>query len=168
MNDLEKKAGRTLVTLETTLGDMTFLIYNDLVPKTAENFVEHVKSGYYNNLIFHRIICDFMIQGGDPTGTGMGGDSIWGEPFRDEFRKELTHQYGTLSMANAGPNTNGSQFFIVHSKDGTPWLNGHHSVFGQLLEGEETLEKLAHVETGYADRPIETVRINKAKAEVIA
>lgn len=168
MNDTEKKAGRTVVTLHTEMGDMKFLLYNDLVPKATENFESHVKSGYYNNLLFHRVIHDFMIQGGDPTGTGCGGESIWGEPFRDEFRPELKNEYGTLSMANAGPNTNGSQFFIVQAKEGTPWLNGHHTVFGQLLEGAETLEKIAATPTDYSDRPLTPVHILSAEAEKLA
>lgn len=116
------------VTLHTTHGDIMLEIFADKVPKTAKNFVELAQRGYYNGTIFHRIIADFMIQGGDPTGTGRGGESIYGEKFEDEFHPELTHKKGVISMANAGPNTNGSQFFIVHAPE-TSWLDGKHSVF---------------------------------------
>ena len=151
-------------TIKTNKGDMTFELLPDAAPKAVENFVTHAKNGYYDGLIFHRVIKDFMIQGGDPTGTGCGGESIWGSPFQDEFNLEARNYYGALSMANSGPNTNGSQFFIVQAKDvpdslleqmeelkeqgypqevidkykevgGTPWLDYHHTVFGQVFEG---------------------------------
>ena len=177
--------GEIKVTIKTTHGDMTFKLFEKDIPKAVENFVTHAKNGYYNGIIFHRVIKDFMIQGGDPTGTGMGGESIWGNSFEDEFSMDYFHFYGALSMANAGPNTNGSQFFIVQNNHldartldaleqggwpeeavkgyaevgGTPHLDHHHTVFGQLLEGAETLEKIAAVETGAQDKPVEEVVI---------
>ena len=108
--------GNPVVILHTNMGDITLELFKKRVPKTVKNFVTHAKNGYYDGVIFHRVIEDFMIQGGDPTGTGMGGESIWGPKFEDEFSKELFNLYGALSMANAGPNTNGSQFFIVTAK----------------------------------------------------
>lgn len=177
--------GETKVTIKTTHGDMSFKLFEKDIPKAVENFVTHAKNGYYDGIIFHRVIKDFMIQGGDPTGTGMGGESIWGDSFEDEFSMDYFHFYGALSMANAGPSTNGSQFFIVQNshldtrtlkalKDGgwpeeavkgyeelggTPHLDHRHTVFGQLLEGQETLEKIAAVETGAQDKPVKEVVI---------
>ncbi|MBR2337910.1 MAG: peptidylprolyl isomerase, partial [Clostridia bacterium] len=114
MNQLAKPiAGETVAILHTNHGDIAIRLFPDHAPKTVENFVTHAKNGYYDGLIFHRVINDFMIQGGDPTGTGCGGESIWGHPFKDEFTPELHNLRGALSMANAGPGTNGSQFFIV-------------------------------------------------------
>ncbi len=117
------------VVMKTTMGDIKIRMFPEQAPKTVENFVTHARNGYYDGIIFHRVIKDFMIQGGDPTGTGRGGESIWGGSFADEFTSELMNIRGSLSMANAGRNTNGSQFFIVQAKDGTPWLNGRHTVF---------------------------------------
>ena len=113
--DLANYTG-TVATIHTNLGDLTVKLFDDVAPKTVKNFVELAEKGYYNGVIFHRIIRDFMIQGGDPTGTGMGGESIYGESFEDEFSEELYNIRGALSMANAGPNTNGSQFFIVQNQ----------------------------------------------------
>ena len=110
------KSGDTVAIMHTTMGDIKIKLFKDKTPKTFENFTTHAKNGYYNGIIFHRVIKDFMIQGGDPTGTGMGGESIWGPKFEDEFTPELHNLRGALSMANAGPNTNGSQFFIVQAK----------------------------------------------------
>ena len=107
------KKGTPIVTLKTSLGEIELMFFPQQAPKTCENFLTHVKEGYYNGLKFHRVIPDFMIQGGDPTGTGRGGQSIWGRPFPDEFSMDLWNFRGALSMANSGPNTNGSQFFIV-------------------------------------------------------
>lgn len=176
-------------TIKTNRGDMKFLLNPQAAPKTVENFTTHAKNGYYDGLIFHRIIKDFMIQGGDPTGTGMGGESIWGKAFEDEFSIDARNYYGALSMANSGPNTNGSQFFIVQAKDcpsnligqmkqigaqggfpedvvakyeevgGTPWLDFHHTVFGMICEGEDVLEDIAAVKTGMNDKPIYDVVI---------
>ena len=120
--------------LETTQGTIEFELFDDVAPKTCENFTTHIKNGYYNGIIFHRIIEEFMIQGGDPTGSGMGGESIWGKPFEDECARDLTFDKpGLLAMANAGPGTNGSQFFITHVP--TPHLDGMHTVFG-AVEGD--------------------------------
>ena len=114
MNQLEKKDGEKAV-IKTNRGDMTFVLLDEAAPKAVENFITHAKNGYYDGLIFHRVIQDFMIQGGDPTGTGCGGASIWGKPFEDEFALDARNYYGALSMANSGPGTNGSQFFIVQN-----------------------------------------------------
>ena len=148
------------VTLHTNHGDITLEIFADKVPKTAKNFVELAKRGYYDSTIFHRIISDFMIQGGDPTGTGRGGESIYGEKFEDEFHPELTHKKGAISMANAGPHTNGSQFFIVHAPE-TSWLDGKHSIFGEVIEGLEIADIIARVPTDSGDRPFKKVEIMK-------
>ncbi len=112
----EKKIGDTLAIISTNYGDITVKLLPEVAPKAVENFVTHAENGYYDNIIFHRIIKDFMVQGGDPTGTGMGGESIWGEAFEDELTKSVRHFNGALSMANAGPNSNGSQFFIVSNE----------------------------------------------------
>lgn len=181
--------GDTVAIMHTNMGDIKIKIFKDKVPKTAENFITHSKNGYYNGIVFHRVIKDFMIQGGDPTATGMGGESIWGKSFEDEFDTELHNLRGALCMANAGPNTNGSQFFIVQAKDvpenmiaqmegmeergfptdiveayktfgGTPWLDFRHTVFGQVTEGMDTVDKIAEVEVGAGDKPINDVVIN--------
>ena len=112
MNQLKVTNG-VKAKIKTNMGDMEFVLFPEIAPKAVENFTTHAKNGYYNGLIFHRIIKDFMIQGGDPTGTGCGGESVFGKNFEDEFSLDARNYYGALSMANAGPNTNGSQFFIV-------------------------------------------------------
>lgn len=171
--------------MKTNKGTMTFHLFPELAPKTVENFVEHAKNGYYDGIIFHRVINNFMIQGGDPTGTGMGGESIWGEEFEDEFAPNLYNFKGALSMANSGPNTNGSQFFIVTAdnvpenmleqmKDagypeevyssyknngGTPWLDQRHTVFGQLVDGMDVTDAIESEKTGHADKPLEDIVI---------
>ncbi|ARN64138.1 peptidylprolyl isomerase [Leuconostoc mesenteroides subsp. mesenteroides] len=169
---------------KTNKGDIKIKLFSDIAPKTVENFITHAKNGYYNNGIFHRVISDFMIQGGDPEGTGMGGESIWGGSFEDEFSDRLFNTYGALSMANAGPNTNGSQFFIVQAsnfpsqmvsalrdlpaevadfyrqKGGTPWLDGKHTVFGQVIEGLNIVDEIAKVKVDMADKPRVDVVIN--------
>ena len=118
INQLEHpKAGDLIAVMHTTMGDIKIRLFPDQVPKTVENFTTHAKNGYYNGVLFHRVISGFMIQGGDPQGTGMGGESIWGGPFADEFDVDLHNLRGALSMANAGPNTNGSQFFIVQAPE---------------------------------------------------
>ena len=182
--DLENYTG-TVATIHTNLGDLTVKLFDDVAPKTVKNFVELAEKGYYNGVIFHRIIRDFMIQGGDPTGTGMGGESIYGEKFEDEFSENVFNIRGALSMANAGPNTNGSQFFIVQNENlpydksalvkggwpeeiaeiytagGTPHLDGRHTVFGQLANAEsfETLDRIAKEPTGFQDKPENDVEI---------
>ncbi|MBZ1519274.1 peptidylprolyl isomerase [Leuconostoc mesenteroides] len=169
---------------KTNKGDIRIKLFSDIAPKTVENFITHAKNGYYNNGIFHRVISDFVIQGGDPEGTGMGGESIWGGSFEDEFSDRLFNTYGALSMANAGPNTNGSQFFIVQAsnfpsqmvsalrdlpaevadfyrqKGGTPWLDGKHTVFGQVIEGLNIVDEIAKVKVDMADKPRVDVVIN--------
>ncbi|ACA38234.1 peptidylprolyl isomerase [Lysinibacillus sp. fkY74-1] len=179
------QAGEVLVEMNTTLGAVKIKLFPEFAPKTVENFLGHAKSGYYNGIIFHRVIQDFMIQGGDPTGTGMGGESIWGDSFEDEFSDKLFNLRGALSMANAGPNTNGSQFFIVQMKHlpsdmlrqlqgagfpeeiieayaqngGTPWLDHKHTVFGHVVEGMDIVDKIADVEKDPRDKPLEDVKI---------
>lgn len=151
-----------LVVLETTQGKITLELFPDIAPLAVENFITHVKNGYYNGLIFHRIIRGFMIQGGDPSGTGRGGESIWKKPFKDEFAPNvLFNRKGILAMANAGPFTNGSQFFITVAP--TPWLNGRHTIFGEVKSGYENVRKLEMVEVSAgANRPYEEQKIIKA------
>lgn len=187
-NQIDKPSvGETVAVMHTNMGDISIRLFADRAPKTVENFVTHAKNGYYDGLIFHRVIKDFMIQGGDPTGTGCGGESIWGPKFEDEFDVELHNLRGALSMANAGPNTNGSQFFIVQAAEvpeslvdqmlelpkmfpentvdayrelgGTPWLDFKHSVFGQVFEGLDIVDAIAAVKTGMNDKPVEDVKI---------
>ena len=189
--EIENNKG-PFATIKTNLGDMKLVLFPEQAPKTVANFIALSKDGYYDGVIFHRIIQDFMIQGGDPTGTGMGGESIYGERFEDEFSPELYNIRGALSMANAGPNTNGSQFFIVQNsnlpysakelsrggwpepiaeiyatKGGTPHLDRRHTVFGQLLDEQsyQVLDKISQVETGAMDRPVEDVIIETIEVE---
>ncbi len=197
MYQLEKVSqGDKTATIVTNMGEIKIKLFPEYAPKAVENFVTHAKEGYYNGLIFHRVINDFMIQGGDPNGTGTGGESIWGESFEDEFTPVLHNLRGALSMANAGPCTNGSQFFIVQAKSvsedmleqlreanekyfptecieayektgGTPWLDYHHTVFGQVFEGMETVDAIAEVPADYfTNKPkndvvIESITINE-------
>jgi len=181
------EASGPIATLSTTLGDIKVQLFPTQAPKTVENFVGLIKQGYYDGIIFHRVINEFMIQGGDPTGTGMGGESIWGKSFADEFSDEVFNLRGALSMANAGPNTNGSQFFIVqahkvpermlqsltgmvpdeivqaYSKNGgTPWLDKHHTVFGQVIEGMDVIDDMANQKVDFADKPKTDIKILKA------
>jgi len=147
--------------LETTQGTIELELYPDIAPLAVENFMTHIKNGYYNGIVFHRIIRNFMIQGGDPTGTGRGGESIWGKPFKDEYKNKTFNKFGVLAMANAGAHTNGSQFFITTAK--TPWLNGRHTIFGQATKSSfETLKKLNNIATMRGDRPLERQEIIKA------
>ena len=153
------------VVLKTTQGNIELEFYPDIAPMAVENFLTHVKDGYYNGVAFHRIIHNFMIQGGDPTETGRGGESIWHKPFKDEFKDKTFDKPGVLAMANAGPGTNGSQFFITTAP--TPWLNGHHTIFGHIVTKDSyaTLTKLNNVATlgrRGADRPLERQEIIKA------
>jgi peptidylprolyl isomerase len=146
------------VQLNTNQGNIKINLFDDLTPKTVENFVTHAKNGYYDGVIFHRVIKGFMIQGGDPTGTGMGGESAWGGKFEDEIVKELKFDKpGLLAMANAGPGTNGSQFFITTAA--TPWLNGNHTIFGEVTEGIETVINIETTKTGPMDKPVEDQKI---------
>ncbi|MGC9451452.1 MAG: peptidylprolyl isomerase [Oceanipulchritudo sp.] len=150
-----------IVELRTNQGTIRLQLFCGHAPKTTENFLGLVEKGYYDGILFHRVIMDFMIQGGDPTGTGRGGESLWGKPFEDECTPELRfNKKGLLAMANAGPNTNGSQFFITTAE--TPWLDGRHTIFGEVIEGYETVEKIEQTPTGRDDRPIEQQVIEKA------
>ncbi|KAL1931499.1 hypothetical protein VTP01DRAFT_9642 [Rhizomucor pusillus] len=154
----------TYVVLETSMGAITCELYNRHAPKTCKNFAELAQRGYYDGVSFHRIIADFMIQGGDPTGTGRGGTSIYGDRFEDEIHPELKHTgAGILSMANAGPNTNGSQFFITLAP--TPWLDGKHTIFGRVSDGMNVVKRMGLVPTDSNDRPKDTVKINRAYIE---
>ena len=188
--DLTKAEGPQ-ATIKTSLGEVKVQLFAKLAPKTVKNFVELAKKGYYNGVLFHRVIPDFMIQGGDPTGTGRGGESIYGEAFEDEFSDQLFNFNGALSMANAGPNTNGSQFFIVsasrvpanmleqmkmvgypqeiidHYKEtgGTPWLDHRHTVFGQVISGMEIVEKISKVDRDGMDKPKKDVMMNEMTIE---
>ena len=156
------RAAHPLVKLHTNMGDIVLEIRPDWAPMAAENFLTHVREGYYDGVPFHRVIRGFMIQGGDPTGTGRGGDSIWHRPFRNEYAKNVVFDRpGILAMANAGPDTNRSQFFITVAP--APWLNGGYTIFGTVKEGMETVYRIAKVPTGPGDRPLETVKILKAE-----
>lgn len=176
--------------IKTNKGDIKIILFPDLAPKTCENFIELSKKGYYDGVIFHRVIEDFMIQTGDPTGTGMGGESIWGSDFNDEFSNDLRNFRGAISMANKGPNTNSSQFFIVtkrevekdyidqlrssnssmyskevidrYEKDGgTFWLDFKHTVFGQVIEGMNVVESIERTKTDNMDKPLNDCIIEK-------
>ncbi|XP_071815908.1 peptidyl-prolyl cis-trans isomerase-like 1 [Apostichopus japonicus] len=150
-----------IVVLETTMGKLTVELYWKHAPRTCRNFAELARRGYYNNVKFHRIIDNFMVQGGDPTGTGRGGSSIYGKTFEDEFHPELKHTgAGIISMANSGQNTNGSQFYFTLAP--LQWLDGKHTVFGRLSAGAGVLKRMGMVETDNNDRPVEDIRILKA------
>lgn len=151
----------TRVQIDTTLGTFVVELYDRHAPKTCQNFAGLARSGAYNNTIFHRIVRNFVVQGGDPTGTGKGGSSIWGGPFADEIHRELKHTgAGILSMANSGPNTNRSQFFITLAP--TPHLDGKHSVFGRVCQGMGVVQRLGAVPVGAGDKPLDDVRILRA------
>ncbi len=178
--------GETIAIMHTTMGDITFRFFPDQAPKAVMNFINHANDGYYNGVTFHRVMQEFMIQGGDPTGTGYHGESIWGEDFEDEFSNKLYNFYGALCMANSGANTNGSQFFIVQTDEydeaaaaryvntgwhteeakeqykkigGCFWLDGKHTVFGQVISGMHVVEDIAKVEVDADDKPLEDVVI---------
>ena len=149
------------VVFETTQGKIVFALKPEVAPKACENFEGLVKKGYYDGITFHRIIKNFMIQGGDPTGTGRGGQSIYGQPFEDEFKPNVMfNKAGILAMANAGRNTNGSQFFITTVP--TPHLNGRHTIFGEVIEGMDFVQKLENVVTDGRDMPMQPQKILKA------
>ena len=176
--NLENQQGPTAV-LKTNQGEIKIQLFPEQAPMTVENFIRLAQKGYYDGTIFHRVISDFMIQGGDPEGNGTGGESIWGHPFEDELSRELFNIRGALSMANSGPNTNGSQFFIVQNKNmpkryikqmepagypkeiihaykqgGTPWLDGRHTVFGQVITGMDVVDKIAKSKKDKMDKPL--------------
>jgi len=148
------EAANPIAVFETSKGKFEVELRPDLAPKAVENFVTHSKNGYYNGLIFHRVIKNFMIQGGDPTGTGRGGESIWGKSFKDEFSpKAIFDKPGILAMANAGRNTNGSQFFVTTVP--TYWLNGRHTIFGYVTKGFDIVREIESVPTnGRAGKPL--------------
>ena len=185
---LNLEAATVTATIKTNRGDIKVALFPEQAPKTVKNFVELSKKGYYDGVIFHRIISDFMVQGGDPTGTGMGGESIYGEKFEDEFSQEVFNLRGALSMANAGPNTNGSQFFIVqnqnvpanmlgqlegagfpseiieeYKKGGTPWLDFRHTVFGHVIEGMNVVDEMSSVKRDPQDRPLFDITIDSVE-----
>lgn len=188
--DLAKVQGPKAI-IKTNKGTIEVQLFEKLAAKTVKNFVELAKKGYYDGVTFHRVIPDFMIQGGDPTGTGRGGESIYGHPFEDEFSEQLFNFNGALSMANAGPNTNGSQFFIVsnehvpanmidqmkmvgypqevidHYKEngGTPWLDHRHTVFGQVIKGMDVVQAISKVERDQMDKPKDDVVMEKVTIE---
>ncbi|MBR6906818.1 MAG: peptidylprolyl isomerase [Selenomonadaceae bacterium] len=153
----EDKVANPIAVIETNKGTIEIELFADKAPKTVENFVALAKKGFYDGVIFHRVIDDFMIQGGDPTGTGMGGP---GYEIPDEFHPDLKHDSaGILSMANAGPNTGGSQFFITLVK--TPWLDGKHAVFGKVVKGMDVVKAIGKAETDFSDRPLENIVMKK-------
>lgn len=190
LNTAQPKKGDTVATMKTSKGDIKMVLFKDAAPKAVENFTTHAENGYYNGLTFHRVMSNFMIQGGDPDGNGTGGKSIWDEAFEDEFSPKARNIRGALSMANSGKNTNGSQFFIVQAgKDtitdslfdglveqgmtiddatkkvykengGTPWLDDAHTVFGQVYEGMDIVDAIAAVEVDANAMPIEQVTID--------
>ena len=150
--------------IDTTKGRIVVELYKDQTPKTVENFVGLAKKGYYNGIIFHRVIPNFMIQTGDPTGTGTGGASLWGADFEDEIVPGLSHDTaGMLSMANRGPKTNGSQFFITLVP--TPWLDGKHTIFGRVVEGQEVVAAIGAVDRGPGDKPLTEVAMQQITIE---
>ena len=148
------------IEIKTTQGTLKVQLWPEVAPKACKNFMEHAKKGYYDGIIFHRVIKDFMVQTGDPTGSGSGGESIWNEPFEDEVNATVAFDKpGLLAMANSGPKTNGSQFFITTAK--TPWLNMNHTIFGEVVEGYDVVQKIVSVKTGPQDKPLETQKILK-------
>jgi len=154
----------TVAIIKTNMGTIEIELFANKAVKTVQNFVGLAKKGYYNGIIFHRVIDNFMIQGGDPTGTGMGGESLWGKPFEDEVKTGLKHSSeGILSMANSGPNTNGSQFFITLVA--TPWLDGKHTVFGKVIKGMDVVKAIGKVKTGKGDKPLTNVVMEKVTIE---
>ncbi len=159
-----KKDTITIAVIKTNMGTIELELFAAKAVKTVQNFVGLAQKGYYDGIIFHRVIDNFMIQGGDPTGTGMGGESIWGAPFEDEVNTGLKHSSeGILSMANAGPNTNGSQFFITLKA--TPWLDGKHTIFGKVIKGMDVVKAIGKVKTGQNDKPLTDVVMKKVTIE---
>lgn len=152
---------KPVIVFETNQGTIEIELFPDVAPKACENMIGLIKKGYYDGLIFHRVIKDFMIQGGDPTGTGMGGESLWGQDFKDEVSPSVTFdKKGLLAMANAGPNTNGSQFFITTVE--TPHLNMHHTIFGQVISGYDVVERIENSQVDDYDKPLKDQKIIKA------
>ena len=161
VNETTVNKNLTTVILKTNQGDITLKMFPKVAPLAVENFVTHAKDGYYDGLIFHRVIKDFMIQGGDPTGTGTGGESIWKKEFVNEHAANVVFDRPfLLAMANHGPNTNGSQFFITTKE--TPFLNGGYTIFGEVISGKEVVRKIENTKTGVADKPVAKQVIQKA------
>lgn len=154
-----------VVTIETTAGTFEVTLFPDIAPKTTENFMKLAERNYYDGTVFHRIIPSFMIQGGDPDGTGAGGESIWGKYFEDEFNKDVKFDKpGYLAMANRGPNTNGSQFFITTAA--TPWLNMKHTIFGQVTKGNDVIKKIESTgsQSGKPSTPTKILKVTVKNA----
>ncbi|MET3617414.1 peptidyl-prolyl cis-trans isomerase B (cyclophilin B) [Peptoniphilus olsenii] len=196
LNQFDKpKKGEKIAVLNTNKGTIKIRLFPEAAPKAVENFISLIEDKYYDGIIFHRVINNFMIQGGDPTGSGMGGESIWKKPFEDEFDLNYRNFRGALSMANSGPNTNGSQFFIVQGdkisddilsqmrevgsnggysddvisgyreKGGAFWLDGKHTVFGQVFEGMDVVDDIAGTKVGFMDKPVNEIIIEFATIE---
>jgi cyclophilin family peptidyl-prolyl cis-trans isomerase len=162
--EAKKPMGDEVAVMETNHGTIKLKFFPDAAPKAVENFKGLAKKGYYDGVTFHRVIDGFMIQGGDPRGTGTGGESLWGKPFEDEFSPKVRFdRKGLLAMANAGPRTNGSQFFITLGP--TPHLNDRHTIFGEVISGMDVVEKIGKVAKGRNDKPTEPVVMNKVNIE---
>jgi cyclophilin family peptidyl-prolyl cis-trans isomerase len=159
------KETKEVAVIKTNMGTIELELFPKEAPKAVENFTKLANKGYYNGVTFHRVIENFMIQGGDPTGTGRGGESIWGKPFEDEFSPDLKFDKpGILAMANAGPNTNGSQFFITLVP--TPWLNNHHTIFGKVIKGMDVVQAIGKVQTSKPnDKPVKDVIMEKVSVK---
>ncbi|KAJ1949773.1 Peptidyl-prolyl cis-trans isomerase cyp15, partial [Linderina pennispora] len=154
----QQKAAQSAV-IRTTLGDIHMRLFPEYAPKAVENFATHAKDGYYNSVIFHRVIKRFMVQTGDPLGDGTGGESIWGSSFEDEFTPMLRHDKPfTVSMANSGPSTNGSQFFITTVEE-APWLDDKHTVFGRVTKGTDVVHQIEEAKTDKNDKPFDDISI---------
>lgn len=157
----EPNVKNPIVVFETNMGNFEITLKPDVAPKTCENFLGLIDKKYYDGIVFHRVIKNFMIQGGDPSGNGTGGESIWGKPFQDECKAEVKFDKpGILAMANRGPNTNGSQFFITTAL--TPWLNMRHTIFGEITAGYDIIQKMEASPTLPGDRPVEPIKTIKA------
>ena len=156
----DKTNSKNILVLETSQGIIELKMFPNIAPLAVENFTTHATNGYYDGLIFHRVIKDFMIQGGDPTGTGTGGTSIWKKEFVNEYAPNVVFDKPfMLAMANHGPNTNGSQFFITTKA--TPWLNGGYTIFGEVVSGQDIVSKIENTKVAVADRPVNEQKIVK-------
>lgn len=198
LNFTQPKSGGRIATIETSMGNIKIMFFDQAAPKAVENFITHAQKGYYDSVIFHRVINGFMIQSGDPLGNGMGGESIWGKPFVNEISDAARNFRGALAMANAGPDTNGSQFYIVQAGNdgiddsmlaqcerrsgrkmpqevkskyketgGAPFLDGDYTVFGQVIDGMDTVDKIAAVRVDRNNKPLTKVVINKIMVETL-
>ena len=192
LKQFEKPAlGEKIAVLKTNKGEIKIRLFEEAAPLAVENFISLIEDKYYDGIIFHRVIENFMIQGGDPSGTGRGGESKWKKPFKDEFNPNFRNFRGALSMANAGPNTNGSQFFVVTAKEvpaqmlgqlkaggwpeeiieaysengGTPWLDQKHTVFGQVVSGMDVVYDIENQPRNASDKPLEEVVITSVTFE---